>query len=156
LSIAAILLSVLSAGVNLFVFLAAGQRKTTNEADELQLKASANRVLQEVTNDPKSHPQLSAELTNLYKTLVYRPAYDANLTVYERAAFGLLVEGYARPIAEVQLQTAETRMQLLSHAFGTEKHFFTWAEVACVTDPFGYNCPPVQGVNEKDAANVKK
>lgn len=67
--------------MDLFKFYAAGQRKASNEADEIQFKASANRVLREVATDPNSHPQLGEELRRLYKSSKNRPAFDANLNV---------------------------------------------------------------------------
>ena len=102
LSITAIFLSIVSAGINFYIFWDVGERKATNEADEIQLKAEANRVLREMTGNPQSHVRLRGELTRLYKTLTYRPSFDAPLTVYERAAFGLVVAEYAGPMADVQ------------------------------------------------------
>ena len=66
------------------------------------------------------------------------------------------MEGYALPIADVQLRIAETRMALLSHAYATDDHVFTWNEVGCVTDPFSWGCPPIKGINDKRTVDAQK
>ena len=148
-SFAAIILSCASAAVNLFTFYAGGQQKMVNEADQILLKAQANRVLQDLNDHPETHPELKRHLDRLYKTLVYRPPFDAKLTVYERAAFGLVVEAYAAPMTGVQQQLIEARMKLTG--LGTASgRVVTFSETHCLADPYGHGCPVQKGVNDDD------
>jgi hypothetical protein len=151
-----LVLSILGASINLYVFKAGGQQKTLNEADELQLKASANRVLQEVNNNPASHPQLVKELNRLYKSLIYRPPFDSPLSVYERAAFGLLVENYAGPMSEVQLRNLQAREKLFTDLTSVNGRPLGWQELSCMTDPFGYGCKGEKGIGEDDTPEAGK
>jgi hypothetical protein len=136
LSFAAILLSCASAAVNLFTFYAAGQQKALNEADQILLKAQANRVLAETNAKPDSHPQLSKELASLYSNLIYRPAPEVPLTVYERAAFGLVVEAYALPLTEVLQKRMEAQARFVNLGYKVP-----WGLSRCYADPFGHDCP---------------
>lgn len=136
LSFAAIILSCASAAVNLFTFYSGGQQKMLNEADQISLRAEANRVLQKLTTDPASHPALREELVRLYKELNYRPPFDASLTVFERAAFGLVVEQYAMPIVEVQLRQVQARQTAATLDMdGKDGKKLDWPGLACLADP---------------------
>jgi hypothetical protein len=115
------------------------------------------RVIQEVTTDPNSHPELTIALSRLYKSLIYRPPFDAKLNVYERAAFGMVVDSYAKPVAEVQLRAVEARDKLMSQGLSTGGRLLNYEELGCVTDPFGYGCPRVAGfIDEKPNEAAKK
>lgn len=149
LSFAAIILSCASAGVNLFTFYAGGQQKMLNEADQVLLKVQANRVLQDLNDHPGSHPVLTQHLDRLYKSLIYRPPFDAKLTVYERAAFGLVVEAYAAPMTGVQQQLADTRMKLVT-GFMNGGNPISFQTAYCLADPFAPGCPVMKGVNDED------
>lgn len=134
-SFAAIILSCASAAVNLFTFYAGGQQKMRNEADQILLKAQANRVLRELDAAPTSHPKLRDELATLYQNINYRPTAASPLSVFERAAFSLVVEAYAIPLREVQLKRAEVLSKLGLTLGGNDM---------CDIDVHDPVCPPSQ------------
>lgn len=135
-SFAAIILSCASAAVNLFTFYAGGQQKMVNEADQILTRAEANRVLQELTKNPNSHPVLNEELAKLYKDLRYHPPVDAKLTVYERMAFGLAVEMYSIPLTTVQMQVMKTLESVRSAPADMQEQ----SRMKCGQDPYADGC----------------
>lgn len=135
-SIIALVLSLAGAFVNLYTFWSAGQRKALNEADQILLPAEANRVLQELDRDPKSHPLLRVELSKLYKDLLYRPPADPKLSFYEQMAFSAAVQSYAIPLANVQLLNVQARIHASERGTVDLR-----TESRCFVDPYQVGCP---------------
>jgi hypothetical protein len=148
LSLAAITLSSATAIVNLYIFVQAGQQKALNEANQILVHAEANQILEETNRNPRSHAELNAELQKLYANLQYYPRPDAPLTIYERAAFALAVETYAKPITAVQLQRLEA-MQAGSSLMSPSTLQSRKSE-ACFVDPFEEGCPAYPGFERTD------
>ncbi len=152
-SFAAIILSCASAGVNLFTFYGGGQQKMVNEADQILLKAQANRVLREVNLNPQSHPTLQAELRKLYRNLQYHPSADAALSLYERAAFSVAVDAYAVPLSTVQSQ----RLQAIQSANGVMPVWVIRSRKyeGCFVDPYEEGCPSELSLEPKEEPTQK-
>ncbi len=137
-SFAAIILSCASAAVNLFTFYGGGQQKMVNEADQIFVRAEANRVLKEMARKPGSHSVLAEELKKLYQDLRYHPPSTAKLDVYEWMAFGIAVETYSIPLTTVQMQVMK--------AFEVGHSVNAIAASRCITDPHADGC---EGITEE-------
>lgn len=150
-SFTAIILSVASAGVNLWTFYAAGQQKMVNEADQIFLRAEANRILRETHASPGSHPKLAEQLKALYQNVNYRPNAEVPLSLFERAAFSLMVESYAVPLREVQLKRSEVLVKLSGPRVGLGPNLMCDIDVhdpACPDEIRGLSPLPFPAYND--------
>jgi hypothetical protein len=150
LSVLAIVFSLVSAGVNVYIFWNGGQAKTVNEANQILVQAEVNKVLREVNAHPDSHPELTAELSKMYKDVLYRPPSDTILTFYERMAFATAVGIYATPMTNIQLQLAQARLHASERGTVDLK-----TESRCFVDPYLSGCPSTAETQPATAKQVQ-